>query len=260
MKRFLLLWMALGLAHFLARQAVAIGVFRHIDVTDLAFAQWVLVPGFQALVLAVALRERGGAVLAAPARLGPRPLFLSILAAAVAVVALGLLFPADPRLSLGSSRGLYAAATAAASVAASAALALRAVRHRNGRAHALLAAGLLGWAAEAFTGFLVRLPDLLLPRANPLLRYVLVLGGLLAAALAALVAAAGAARARGSASAVLFDAAAAFTVAASLIVVLSYYDRPWIVQPWRSVEKIASFLAVLSVLLGALAADTKAGE
>ena len=68
-----------GLALLLAFGVVAIGLFRHVDVRDLSFAQHLLVPGFQAAVLALAVRSRPRRGLSRAADLARRPLLWALL-------------------------------------------------------------------------------------------------------------------------------------------------------------------------------------
>src|SRR5262249_57199517 len=134
-------------------------------------------------------------------------------------------------------RALPAAAPAATRVAPGVALVAAARRLRRGRgALLLLAAGLAVFAADAFAGFLPHAPERLLPKTHILVRLVVVLGGMLALAFALLLGTASVARARRSSSALLFEIAAALTFGAALVVVLSFFNHPWLDQPWLSIE------------------------
>jgi hypothetical protein len=262
-KRFLGIFLLFFAVGFLAREAVSLGIFRHLDVRYVAFVELLCIPAFQAAVLVLLSRRRGRPARTFASNLARRPALLAILAAEVLVVALGWLPPGRPILALGAPKSAPAIAVAVAVTALAAAAALLAAlpRLRRGRAAlVLLALSLAVWAADAFTGFLAHAPARLFPRMHVLVRLVTVLGGMLAVALALMLGAASVARARRSSSAFLFEAAAAFTFVSALIVVLSFYNHPWLDQPWLSIEKSGSYLALTSVLLGsvALLGDAKA--
>jgi hypothetical protein len=244
-KRFLALFVLLLVAGFLAREAVALGVFRHVDARYVAFVQILCVPAFQAAVLAALSRRGGRPARVVLANLARRPALVGLFVAELLVVVGGW---------LGPHRGPHAIAVAVSALAAAAALVATVSQVRRGKsALLLLAAGLAVWAANAFQGFLEHAPEHLLPRVHVLLRIVVVLGGMLLLAFVLILGAASVARARRSASAVLFEVGAALTFLAALVVVLSFFLHPWLEPPWLSIEKSASYLALTAVLLGSVA-------
>src|SRR6185369_690511 len=98
-KRFLVLFALLAAVHLVVREAVAVGVFRHVDARYVAFAQMISVPGLQAAVLALVGKPEPER--AAVSSLLRRPLLLALAGGELAVLAAACLFPGVPLLALG---------------------------------------------------------------------------------------------------------------------------------------------------------------
>jgi hypothetical protein len=119
-----------------------------------------------------------------------------------------------------------------------------------------LSAGLAGYGIDAATGWLLRTPEALFPRAPHAVGWILAVVPLFLGTVSVLLATSKIAKERRNPSWVLFEAAAALVVFSSVVVLLNLYLRPYLVEPWRLVVSAAAYLAHALVFLGCLALAT----
>ena len=263
MRRFLLFWLVLGAAQWLATTALELGVLKALDWRYQAFCEVILLPAIQSAALCAVLPRPDRAPWPlAFRRIAAVPTVLVLLMLDAALLSAGWLTPRSSLLSLSRSPGILAF-WCAAKLATAALLAVGvAVRPewRPGERASLLAgaAAALAAAAETIPGWIGLLSERLLPRATLFVRGIAVYGTLSVLAIAILLLSAAALARRFPVPGQILEAAAFFQVAALTIAVLSYFLRPWMTPPWDFLAKSFSYLGATAVLAPLLAVRTAA--
>jgi|CXWL01.1.fsa_nt_gi hypothetical protein len=267
MGRFVRYWLILGIAYAVARPLAAYLLLHQVDLRFASFAELLLVPGSQALVVAWLLP---GAAAPKAGTSGWRELAGRPTTRLVALIWLGLVAAsvvwAGDWFRLGGVRGWVPTAARATGLGF-AALLFAALSRRGGEAVGrrqlagmALVAG--AWALEPWTRVLPRLVAML-PDGMPLVFRALAVYGLAVTfALSLLVR--GATLLRGEAlglrppgrdlaAALSFDAAVALALAGLTTAVLGYFRLPYLVPPWDAVVASLADGVAGCVLLAALA-------
>ena len=249
-RRFLSFWLVLGIAHLLARVALSLLVFRLLDLRFEYYSQLVVVPALQALALCAALpsRQRVSRWAAWTAAFR-EPLVAVFLAGNVVALALAWVLRGHPWF-------LPAALGAAEGLAAGILLIVLAVRRRfsAGERAWLLLAGVaaIAYASDFAVGWIAAFPDLVLAGKRRFVRWLIVYPPLFVLAIVLLLKLEGVFRRRWPAPAQVLDAAPAFAVAGGAVVFLSFYWRPYLVEPWSSVVRTVSALAMACLFTSVL--------
>lgn len=248
MKRFLGYAAVLGLVQFVVASAVAIVLFRDVDLRFHVLLQFLLIPFVQSAVLCAARPDptRAGIVemLVAVARDRLLGAILMIDVALFATLTLGGLFD---RLG-GFLNALRLALAAAALIYATA----HGPWTRNDRARVVaLAAGLALTASAFVTGWLAALPERL-PLSSKIVAwmaaYVPLFTLLVIVALLAIPAIERYWRVAGR----LIDTSVLLAVVAAIVVVCNIFWRPFLVAPWDRVVDVLLYFSITASLLAAV--------
>ena len=238
MKRFLGLWLLIGVVQWAAVTALDFAVLHAIDWRFEPFCEALLLPAIQAAAVAAALAApgSGGRPLAGAAR---ERWILLLAVAGAAVLAAGWL--ADPRsvLSLSRPRGapnLWFSAQVAAAAAIGAGVALRRVWAPGERAWLLLAsAAAFAVSARQVLHWVGTYSDTSPLGSTPFLRALALELAFLGAAVGLTLKASAILRRTSALSGAMLEASAFFPVAAATIVAINLFLRPRLVSPWSAV-------------------------
>ena len=261
--RSLAVWGLLAVAFATGRHAASFLLFRHLDVTFEAFAQILLVPAAQAGAFAFLAPRRDRPGLPSPAR---EPWAAGLLVADLLLVGASFVWP---RLEALSARplgelpvSLLSLAVAVKSVAAIAWLArdMGRRRARDGEERPkrpfleragslLLAAGCAGYGLDAATGWILKAPARLFPQLLAPVQWLVTIPALFAVSMTLLLRLAATGRAARTGARAPLGWAAGLGIASATVVVLSLYQRPFLVAPWAQLVHGASYLAFSSLFL-----------
>lgn len=254
MRRFLATWIACWAINLAVTLAISLGWFRHADLRFETFAANHIVPALQAAVL--------GWWTSRPSWRRGRPHLRSALADPLAPVVLGLeaavlvaalLFRRHPMIGIAVGSPVLTAWVGTKLLVTAAAFLLVAragASWRIGMAALVLAA--LG--AQAFWPWSQALVQAALPRVPTVLRWLAIDVPLFGVILLVVLTASD--RLAGAPRAWVHAALASFTVAA-LITVVSFFLRPYFVEPWGALVRLAISLSSAAMLVGALLAVTQ---
>jgi hypothetical protein len=265
MKRFLILWLALGAVLAAVTTLTSWFVFHHADLRFSAFAGLLLIPACQAaVVLWVSRRWRLSSFVEAMTEVLRHPVAATFLTADLAFLAVGWLARGHRLFGIASAQSLHPA-WILGKVCLAALLVAMAVGWRGATVAervwlAFFAVLLVALGASAATAWPATLVGLL-PRKLPLIvSWLVVYGGVFLVATFALLQAAGAVGRRASAAGVLLEGAAAVAFAVALIAALSTFSRPYFVEPWASVMRAGASLSAGLVVVGMLVAWAAPGK
>jgi hypothetical protein len=263
------LWIVLFVTVAAVTVLMSVFVFRHIDLRYEMFAGLLIVPGVQALVLHLAARRPDAvAIREAAVSAWRHPLVRPVIVLDCLLLGLGWLAWRHPSLGLAGSISVQPAWMGTKAVAASAFFVPVLVRRAPWWERGVLgtfAAGLCGIGLAAFWPWLQALPEVLFPAATSRLtvglRLLLAYGGLFVTAVVLLLGTAPVLRRRWPPLALCCDAALALVLLVGVIVVVHFYLRPWVEEPWRSVAMTSGSLAsTLLLVCGILAASAQTGR
>lgn len=259
MKRFLLLWVALTLVLGIVTVLTSWLVFHHLDVRSAAFFQLLVIPAFQAAVLLwVARRWELSRFLGAVRATWRHPLVASFLLADLAFLAIGLVHRTDRLLGLAGEASLqpfWLALKAALAAALFAALASRRGLAAAERVCLFFFAALVAALGMAVvTPWPSALPGVLSTRMPLVLRWLVAYGSMAVVTMAALLRAGEVLHRRRALAGGFLEGAALLAFLVMLVVALSTYSRPYLVQPWASVVPAGLSLVASLLLAGALLA------
>jgi len=239
-RRFLGLWLVIGLVQWVAMTALDYAVLHAVDWRFEAFCEALLIPAIQAAAVAAVLaapgKASGGRTLAAAAR---ERWILPLAALGAAVLAAGWL--ADPRsaLSLARLRGapnLWFSAQIAAAAALGAGVALRRAWTPRERAWLLLAsAAAFAVSARQAMHWAGTFSDTSPLGSTPFLRALALELAFLGAAVGLTLKASTILGRTSALSGAMLEASAFFPVSAAMIVAINLFLRPRLVPPWSAV-------------------------
>lgn len=247
MKRFLGYAAVLGLVQFVVGSAIAIVLFRDVDLRFHAFLQFLLIPFAQSAVLCAARPDptRAG-IVAMSAAVARDRLLGAILLIDVALFATLTLGGSFDRLS-GFLNALRLVLAAAALVFATA----HGSWTRNDRTRVVaLAAGLALTAPAFVTGWLVALPERLRLASKIVAWMAAYLPPFALLVVVALLAIPAIERHRRIAGR-LIDTSVLLAVVAAIIVVCNIFWRPFLVAPWDRVVNVLLYFSITASLLAA---------
>lgn len=255
MSRLLALWLTLLAAFWLTRAGTSAVIFGNADRGYEGVVQLVTVPALQALLVAWATRRPGPFAPAVPVRAALRqPDLRVILLLDAAVLVLGWVLGTLAGVgwfSLSQGRNLPSMWIALKAGAAGVVLFRETRRSENEEARWLLgfAFALCALALAVLFDLIRPLPELLLPGQPRVLRWIVIDGLLLSAAVGLLL------RVqriyRGRAAALALDWAIGLGLLAGLIAALHLVQRPFLTEPWGSLAATLNSLVATS-LLGAV--------
>jgi hypothetical protein len=263
-KRFLTLWSVLAATLVPVTIASSFIFYRHIDLTNEAFAQLIIVPACQALVMAAATTSVGPFVQAARSTLA-HPLANIVLITDVAMVGLGWAFLDQRLLGFAGLQSVQPTWTGTKAMAAGAFLWSAVLSDRGAPSswsETLTLAGfgclVTALGANALYPWLGDLPAWLFSGVRPLprvLQWMAVYGGLFVVALGMAMRTAAVVGTRSVAPTLHFELAAGVAFVAAIIVTLNVFRHPYLVEPWRSIAQTLSSMCATFVLTGAILAS-----
>ena len=235
MKRFLGLALLLGLVQLVVGLAVNAGIYHQVDLRFQWLIALAIVPPFQTAILMWVRRDPAARnVLAAPRAFRDRTVLI-VADIDLAVLALVLVaFPQFARVAF----GLHAIVAAV----------LVAWLLPRRAATWLTAAGLALYALTGFWDWLAVAPDLLGGSAK-VLRWAAIYVPLFAIAIVVLLWLASTLSPR---AAGWIEIAIALLLLASVIVAANIYHRPFLVEPWKTLERVLAWCSVTSIVIAAV--------
>ena len=248
MRRFFGLWIGLGLIATLVTYAVGLAVFRFVDLTFTQFAILLVAPAAQAAVLLwpvdIVARIRAAVTAALRQALAPPVLLLD----GVLLVA-GVVWWSSSALGYGASVSAQTTWIGAKALAA-AGLCLVTLRdvpwsRRLPVVCVLLLVAVqsfgagLEWAFQVIDGRAQSVPEVVMR--------LLFFGAVYAGSVAAVLHVGRGARAHAG---VWVTVAVALTIPALMLVVLSYFNHPGVLAPWRGLALVCASASVTALLLG----------
>ena len=255
MSRFFSTWIGLGIVATLVTYAVTLAVFRHIDLTFTQFAILLVAPAAQAAVLVwpaglvARLRDE--------IRSAWRDRFASpVLVLDVVMLCAGILWWSSSALGFGAPVTIQPTWIAVKAIAA-ACLCVAAAQGLSMVRRLLLCVVLLLVAGQAQWDLLERLFAVIDRRAQAVPEVFLRLawyGGLY---IAGVIAVTRVMHASHNAARVWMSTAIALSVPGLLLVVLSMFNHPGVLAPWRGLALICASAAVTALMLGVLMTSAK---
>ncbi len=244
MKKYLSLTLLLGAVHFVVGWAVALGVFRDVDLRFRPLLGFLLIPPFQAAILMWVRRDPAGRpLLSAPGALRNRAA-IALLCIDLAILTLLLTrFPAAAPFVFGAHALIAAGALL---------LLLRSVEPRNRWVLVLTAAGLALYGISGFWDWLALLPGLL-GRSSTILRWAAAYGSLFIVTILVLLRAASSLGQRSLAAAGWIEISIGLLLLAALVLTCSVFFRPYLIEPWKTLQRVLAYTSVTAILVSALA-------
>lgn len=245
MKRFLYFAVLLAIANA-AAQVIVIGAFRHLDLRFSTFLEFLMIPLAQAAALVWLAPSNQRWTVAAREFAANRLL----LAAFVLDIAL-LVFVSRANLPIvWTAHGVFAAALVLL-------VARRAAPNDAAWLYAF-AAGLALFALSYTTSWLSALPFVFGKR-HTVVRWFVAYAPLYVIAIVVLLRIGSILDRASSAAGRLVDISIACSLGAAVIVVSNIFFHPFLVEPWRSIERPLAWLVMTTLILAATAVLTRAG-
>lgn len=263
MKRLIKIWLVLFPAYLFAHVVVTVLGFKSIDLRFEVFAQIILVPSVQSVWLWWAMHQwSDGSWQNLKRELGKRQQLI----AALLLVDCAILVPSWLLVGGSTRPGLipwdklptyYAGVKGLAAGVASLFLVYKRAWSARERAWLLaLAIGLTGYALDCFANWLAPLVETVSQRALAslplLLQWLFLYGFLFVTSVLLLFKIQKIWTGQSALAAAMLDGALAFAWIAALVVVLGFFNRPYLVAPWSTLVKTCGVLFMTAVLIGLL--------
>ena len=255
MRRFLLLWMCLGACVAVVTVLVSVLVFHRVDLRYQAFLEVLLIPTFQAAIVAWLTATRGlGGILRVIRDTVDHPVVLVVLLANATLLVVGWAAPLEPHVGIAGA-GRVHLGWAGLETLAAALIALATAGRGAGRGArvwlCLGAASLLVAGSSAFSPWVSGLETLAPVRLPTVLKWALVYGAVAGVVIALVLGLGGVLERWSRAAGFWVDAAVATAFLAALVVASSFFLHPYLLEPWASVVRTGASLAGTFVLVGA---------
>lgn len=250
MRRYLRFALLLAIANLLA-QTLFVALFRHVDLRFPSVFELILIPALQAVVLVWLAPDQSPVSAYAVLREMAANRFLF----PVAALDLALLAYSSVK-HVEWLRAVHGFAAAALVVAV--ATQLRRIP-KDFRWMLLFAAGIALFALSSVWNWIAFLPAVL-GRGHTVLRWLAAYIPLYVAAILALLHTVRVLEQRSRTAALLLDSAVAAALVAAVIVAGNIYFRPYLIEPWRSIESALSWLVVTAIVLASVCALLCSGD
>jgi hypothetical protein len=254
LKRFLLLWLCLAIGLTVVTVLVSVLVFHCLDLRYQAFLQLLLIPTFQAAIVAWLTRAFGPTRgLRAIRETMSHRVVVVVLAINAALLVVGWLATTAPLVGIAGAVSLHVR-WAGLEVLGAAALTLGTVRRCRTWGErfwlCLGSASLLVLGSNAFVPWLRGLEAFVPARFPTVLNWILVYGTILVVAIVLALGAGGVLTRRSGLAGFYVDAAVAAAFCVALVVAASFFLHPYLVEPWASLVRTGLSLAATFVLIG----------
>jgi hypothetical protein len=252
MKRFLLLWLLLGIAGFAVAGLIRFALTRNLNLRFDAFLTTLLAPAVSTILLLwfiPALRDERFGSLANALRRPRVARGASLTVVFVALLAALIVFGVVPRWGFDLARGL---------LAIGAAIGFAVAWRRLRVAGTLLTSSLL-FVLGATSGQLLRVAEHVFPAQPRAFRWIVFFGVASVIVLATTFRAVSRLRVSAPDAATLLEWALAPAAAAAIIVIGSIYWRPWLTPTWWLLANVLGCAAMGLALLASLAANELSG-